>query len=266
MTIVNPKMIKSAGRVLQVLEYFNRDRQTATMSDFSRDLGYPLSSASELLHCLVRLGYLDYDPRARLYSPTTKVALLGAWVQPELFRHGNLLSMMDEVSQRTGELVALSRVIGLSVQYIHSIAATNPICLRIPDGHRTSLLHSAHGRLFLSTYPEMRVRQLVSRINSEEPDPGKHVRWEDLQPELFKIRQINHCVSLDSVAPGSGMVAVLLHSQNDGAPLALGVGGVSTVIQKNADEYLDIMYRAAENHGLSMMVDAPQKPRLVSVR
>lgn len=266
MTTVNPKMIKSAGRVLQVLEYFNRDRQTATMTDFARDLGYPLSSASELLHCLVRLGYLDYDSTARQYSPTTKVALLGAWVQPEFFRHGHLLSMMDEVSQRTGELVALSRVIGLSVQYIHSIAATNPVCLCIPYGHRTSLLRSAHGRLFLSTYPEARIRQLIRRINSEEPDVEKHVRWEDLQPELQKIRQLGYALSLNSVAPGSGMVAILLQTPNNGPHLALGVGGVSTIVERNAEMYLEIMLEAAANHELGGAIEHHPSRETISVQ
>ena len=89
------KMIKSAGRALQVLEYFNSGRPSATMTDFTRDLGYPLSSASELLHCLVSLGYLDYDSVARRYRPTAKVALLGVFVQPELFRQGRLIAMME---------------------------------------------------------------------------------------------------------------------------------------------------------------------------
>jgi DNA-binding IclR family transcriptional regulator len=225
------------------------------MSDFARDLGYPLSSASELLHYLVHLGYLDYDPAARRYSPTPKVALLGAWVQPGFFRHGHLLSMMDEISQRTGELVALSCVIGLSVQYIHHIAATNPVCLCIPHGHRTPLLRSAHGRLFLSTYSETRIRQLIRRINSEEPNPEKHVRWDELEPELQKIRQLGYALSLDSVAPGSGMVALLLRTPNNGPHLALGVGGVSTVIEQNAEMYLEIMHEAAVNNELADAIE-----------
>ena len=209
---------------------------------------------------------MDYDPAVRHYSPTTKVALLGAWVQPEFFRHGHLLSMMDEVSQRTGELVALSRAIGLSVQYIHSIAATNPVCLCIPHGHRTSLLHSAHGRLFLSTYPEPRIRQLVRRINSEEPNAEKHVRWDELQAELIKIRQVGFALSLNSVAPGSGMVAVLLRTPNNGPHLALGIGGVSNIIERNAEMYLEIIYEAAASHGLSGVIEYHLPEETVSVQ
>ena len=45
-------------------------------------------SASMLLRSLVSLGYLHYDPCARTYQPTSRVGLLGSWVEPALLRGG----------------------------------------------------------------------------------------------------------------------------------------------------------------------------------
>ena len=255
MPAASSKMVKSACRVLQILEYFNDERPTASTSDFSREYGYPLSSASELLHCLVSLGYLDYEADCRRYRPTAKVAVLGNSVQPELFRHGHLIAMMDEVAERTGELVVMSRVFGLSVQYIHAIQATNPISLRIPYGHQTSLLHSGHGRLLISTYPKDRLDKLVRRVNSEEPNFDRHVKLDDLNKSLHILRQQGYALSLDAVVPGSGMLALLVRAPNAGSHLAIGIGGVSSIIEKNACELLDIMYDALNNHGLADMIE-----------
>lgn len=80
------RTIKSAHRVLEILEYFDQDRRVATVMEMSRTLNYPQSSTSELLRCLTRLGYLHYNRVRRTYSPTARVALLGAWVKPSLFR------------------------------------------------------------------------------------------------------------------------------------------------------------------------------------
>ncbi|MEJ0045322.1 MAG: helix-turn-helix domain-containing protein [Rhodospirillales bacterium] len=123
MSSLDAKTIKSAERVLHVLEYFDSKRTKATVMEIARQLGYPQSSTSELLRCLVKLGYLNYDRFRRTYEPTARVPLLGAWVQPGLFRHGHLLPMLDEISRATGETVTLSSLVGLEVHYIHVVPA-----------------------------------------------------------------------------------------------------------------------------------------------
>ena len=92
---LDPKKIKSARRALEVLEYFQGDRTEATVMDIARSMGYPQSSTSELLSCLVALGYLTRNRAARTYKPTARVAVLGARVQPKLFRDGRLLGKTD---------------------------------------------------------------------------------------------------------------------------------------------------------------------------
>src|SRR5262245_9190868 len=113
---LDPKKIKSAQRVLEVLEYFNSERQRGTVMDIARTYGYPQSSTSELLSCLVALGYLRLDLRARTYRPSARVAMLGSWVQPDLFRHGAALTLMDELAGDVGATVMLASRVGLAAQ------------------------------------------------------------------------------------------------------------------------------------------------------
>ena len=130
-----PTKVKSAERVLEVLRYFNADRQEATVMDIAREMGYPQSSTSELLQCLVMLGYLHRDRFARTYRPTARVALLGAWVQPRLFRRGHLLPMLDRLAEETGHTVVLASKVVLTMQYIHVVAPR--------DGRPASLAEGA---------------------------------------------------------------------------------------------------------------------------
>src|SRR5271165_3126987 len=140
---LSPKKIKSAQRVLEVLQYFNADREEATVMDIAREMGYPQSSTSELLGCLVALGYLHRDRFARTYRPTARVALLGAWVQPKLFRRGHLLPMIDRLADETGLTVFLASKVGLTVQFIHVVAAREPGQPPLSEGASAPLLHSA---------------------------------------------------------------------------------------------------------------------------
>ena len=83
--------------------------------DLSRSLEYPQSSTSELLRCLTRLGYLHYNRYRRTFSPTARVALLGSWVEPTLFRGGTVLTMDDASTVLTDAdvLVVDDRIAGV---------------------------------------------------------------------------------------------------------------------------------------------------------
>ena len=77
--------IKSAVRVLEVLDFFRQHREPVSLKGIAEQLNYPASSATVLLKNLTAMGYLSYDRAARTYFPTLKVAALGDWISHELF-------------------------------------------------------------------------------------------------------------------------------------------------------------------------------------
>src|SRR5215471_12160295 len=91
---ITGSVVKSAGRVLQVLEFFDDIRRESNVVEIKDALGYPQSSTSALLRSLVELGYLNYNNTSRTYIPTTRVALLGTWIDNDLMRDGGLLETM----------------------------------------------------------------------------------------------------------------------------------------------------------------------------
>jgi hypothetical protein len=96
-------VVKSAGRVLQILEYFDEIQRTANVVEIAEMLKLPQSSTSALLRSLVAMGYLYFDRMARTYVPSCKVALLGNWVNSPLFMGGVVLQCMEELRERTGD-------------------------------------------------------------------------------------------------------------------------------------------------------------------
>jgi hypothetical protein len=62
--------VKSAGRVLQIFEFFDEIQREARVAEIAERLAFPQSSTSILLKCLVDLGYLDYLPEARSFLPS----------------------------------------------------------------------------------------------------------------------------------------------------------------------------------------------------
>lgn len=213
------KQIKSAKRVLEVLEFFNSSRQEATVMDIVREYGYPQSSTSELLSCLVELGFLHRDRYQRTYRPTAKVALLGAWTCPRLFRHGKLLGMMDVLAAETGCTLVLGGMVGLTYNYYHIVPGTAPLR---PGDEPGILTKGPMGRLLLSTFDRLYIRKIVHRLNSEV-DQADRVCCDDLLVEIDQIRKQGFAVS-DGVAEGlGGVIAVRLPHQASDEVLALGM-------------------------------------------
>src|SRR3546814_21202607 len=103
---IEQKTVKSAGRVLEILEYFDDLQRQSTVMEIADALGYPQSSTSALLRSLVGMGYLNYDAHARSYITSTRVALLGSWVNSQFFAEGSLNSLSRN-SDLLGQSVAI---------------------------------------------------------------------------------------------------------------------------------------------------------------
>ena len=238
---LDPKKIKSAQRVLEVLEYFNDERQEATVMDIARSMGYPQSSTSELLGCLVALGYLHRDRYARTYSPSARVALVGAWVQPAFFRGGRLLPMMDELVKEANAPVVLAARVGLEAQHIHTVSPAGQGRASQPVAPKAPLLHSAAGKALISTMDPERVRKLVHRLNAES-DAEMRVSADALIEDLRQIRSQGYAVGHDGVV---GMVAILLPQAGPEERLVLGIRGSAAEVEERTEEWVRLLRSAA---------------------
>src|SRR5262245_24956505 len=98
-------IVKSAGRALQVLEYFDDIRQEARMVEIARALNYPESSTSVLLKSLATIGYLSYDRYKRTYIPTNRVRLLGNWIESSLFENDRILNLMRALNDDSEDTI-----------------------------------------------------------------------------------------------------------------------------------------------------------------
>src|SRR4051812_27531129 len=102
-------LVKSAVRVLEVFELFERERRPCALNEICAALDYPQSSGTVLLKSLVSRGYLSYDRSARTYFPSLRLASLGEWVGPALFgQDGTIFEVLRDLHRATGETVSIA--------------------------------------------------------------------------------------------------------------------------------------------------------------
>ena len=238
--------VKSAGRVLQILELFDEIQREARVSEIAGRLNLPQSSTSMLLKSLVRLGYLDYDPASRSFLPSPRVALLGAWVDKGPVRDGSLVRMLEHLSERTGGTVILAARNAIFSQYVHVLQARTAMRFHVPPGTRRLVVWSATGTALLADSPEAEIGPLVRRTNAEAPPEQPPIALAAVLANLARLRRDGHFFSRGLVTPGAGSIAVPLPRRIDGKgrPLAVAVSGLLDAFARREGEIAAMIHDA----------------------
>jgi DNA-binding IclR family transcriptional regulator len=235
--------VKSAERVLAILEYFQESKRSATVTEIACALGFPQSSTTMLLKSLLKLGYLDYTPQTRKFRPTYRVAVLGSWIQDSLFGNGPLTDIMDAISNATGETVLLGLQNGPHMQYVHIVVPDQGVQLTVHVGILRPMTCSALGRMLLTRKANDQVRAIVRRNNADAEDSAHRVQEQQFMAEMESIRSHGFAESRGKMTAGANVIAMLVPGQPDTAPLAIGVGGPMMRIEERRDEILRVMKR-----------------------
>jgi DNA-binding IclR family transcriptional regulator len=240
------KTVKSAGRVLEILAFFDDLQRHSTVMEIAEGLGYPQSSTSALLRSLVALGYLNYDRYSRTYIPSCRVALLGSWLNSQFITEGAVVSMMKELNEETGDTIVLGVRNSLHVQYIHVIQATNPVRLHMALGTVRPIVASGGGFAVLSALNDAEVVRLVMRSNDELEGKVPRVNARDVLERVASVRQKGYSFTYDMVTPGGGIIAALLPRLADQPHMFVGIGGITDILRAREDELAGLLKRQIE--------------------
>lgn len=236
-------VVKSAVRVLSILEFFDDVQREATVVEVANALAYPQSSTSALLRSLTKLGYLSHDARRRTFIPSKRVALLGHWIDPEVVQEGPLISMMKTLAVETGHVVILAARRGLFSQYVHVIQAASPPTLHLTVGTLRPIAASGTGYALLSTLSNMEITRLVNRINAEAEHESGRVKLRDVLHVVEETRRLGYNYASDVVTPGAGVVSMILPPHGPEPAYAIAIGGVADAVERARDELVALMRR-----------------------
>lgn len=202
------EVVKSVGRVMEVLEAFRRTRRPLSATEVCRELGYPKSSANALLKSLVRLGYVSLDDKSFTYFPTMKVSRLGDWIKDELCLKAR--TILKQLHSETGETITLSKKNDVHMQTIVSIPGIHSITFKLDEGYMAPLFGSAIGTAVLATISDERIDRLWRRAKRSEGAILQPLSFTELFAEVTHARELGYAVAYDQLVPDSGSVAMLV--------------------------------------------------------
>ena len=226
--------VKSAARVLSIFEYFEKRRTPQNLSEISKDLNFPVSSALALLRSIEAMGYLTYDADTKSYFPSVRFAMLGHWIHSRLLEDSAIVQMMEYLSTVTQDTVLLGMQNGLQSQHIHIVHTSQSLSYHPPVGTLRPLLRSVVGRVLLSRQPKEMVGKTVKRINALRIDEGRTFDLNAVMADLEQVRAVGYAYSASMFEPGAAIVGVALPEVEGSIPMALCIGGPVSRISEEA--------------------------------
>jgi len=239
------RIVKSALRVLEVLNLFAERKKALSQTDIYTHLDMPQSSTNFLLRTMIEAGYLTYHRDSRLYFPTPEVLHLGKWLEgfgyDFLFGESVITEVMDEIGDLTGETVAITSQNDIFVHF-HRIKPRNrPPELQVLDGSVFPLTYSSYGQVLLSRQADKQIDRVCRLIRARETNPDRRFDVQKMVYQIIDIRSHDYFYSLNPKLPHAGSVATILPITIAGRDVAIGVGGPSARMEKNLDQIIDAM-------------------------
>jgi DNA-binding IclR family transcriptional regulator len=236
--------VKSALRVLEILELFSEVREPLNLKQISETLGYPSSSCMMLLKSLVKIGYLNFNLATRTYYPGIRVKTLGSWLNSQQLVSEPLEALVRRLHVATKETVVLAIQNDIYIHFIRVIDSSHDIRFFVPEDGMRTLLQSNLGWLMLAQKPKSKIHRICDRIEQEEPRKFSKLHKVRFLQEQENISKQGFCYVPNIPTDRASSIAMLLPCTYNGQQVAVAVGGLVDRLDAHKKQILSSMRSA----------------------
>jgi DNA-binding IclR family transcriptional regulator len=194
--------VKSADRVLDLLELLAHAGREMSHSEIAEILQIPKSSLSQLLKNLIARGYVEGTVNGRGYR--VGEALLS--LSQSAGRMRNLATQSEtflaDLTQKTGESSALNLLRGDDAEVAATILGPHRLVTHMRSGDLAPLYATSGGKAILAYMPSDFQKEYFARVQFERATPKTIHSIKVLRQEIEKIRTKGFAYSHEEWTPG----------------------------------------------------------------
>lgn len=235
--------VKSAGRILDMLEMFATTSEAMSMSRVAEKLGISRSSARGLVSTLTGRGYLarvgaEYRLPAELRT--------GSWVGSARARLLLLAGpVLKEVQQKTGESAFLAVLVDDEIQYVAKYLSANTVRYDASLAHRRPVYCTASGIVMLAHKGPEVAKAILDRVKRTAftphtiTDRAALLRWVD------QARRDGYAVTHGRYIEGASGIAAPVFGPTGEVVAAVAVGGSTARFKKHRKRLVEVVVEQA---------------------
>jgi DNA-binding IclR family transcriptional regulator len=235
--------VKTALRVIEIIETYARERRALPLSELARLLGVPVSSCLALIRTLVDLGYLYETGRRQGYYPTGRLLAMAqriAAADPVLDRVYPTLLELREATRETIVFAKLStegKVVYLEVLDSPHTIRYAPVAGEFREAHANSL-----GKALLSVMDPTARHALLKRYPLTRYNDRTLTTIKAIEADLTASRERGWFMNLGESIPD--VCALAWPLTLSGETYAISVGGPVYRLEPRQEECASVL-RAA---------------------
>jgi IclR family transcriptional regulator, KDG regulon repressor len=199
--------VKSADRVIQILEAVGQRKEGLTHSELSRVLNIPKGSLSFLCSNLLEREYLVFYPETKRYTLGPQIlALTGRFLDDfDITRLGQ--PIIRELSRKHDEDAEITIRKGKEILITCKESCSKPIRRVIAVGDRYPMYATAAGKVILSYFTERELDQYFLSVELKPITKKTITDVEILKSELKKTRAVGLSFNQDEFHEGVSAIA-----------------------------------------------------------
>jgi DNA-binding IclR family transcriptional regulator len=207
-TQASEKTVKSAARVLDLLECLARTQEGMTFAMLQSAMDIPKSSLHALLDVVASRGYVDLAKKKRMYSLGIKTwECSQAYLrQHDIVREAQ--TVMERIAAATNETVQVAKLDGAENVYLAKADSTHPLRLQSEVGARLLAHATGLGKALLAFLPPEEVRQRFSGTRLPRMTANTITDLNHLADELSATRDRGFGIDNEEYTQGLFCVAV----------------------------------------------------------
>jgi IclR family pca regulon transcriptional regulator len=221
--------VASVAKAMRVLETFDKDAASLSLSDIAVRTGLGRSAAQRFIYTLERLGYLDRDEPSKRYMLSKKVY---RFAQHALSANSGLdaaYPFMRALNERTRETISWVEVDRAEIVIIATIPSTLISSVNLPVGTRFPALSSSSGQVLLGYSAPAHVEKIWSISDPSVAQRTKAKNAADMIRLLEQVKAAGFSVTEKNMEQGSISVSAPVH---DRAGRALGAINLSSLTMR----------------------------------
>jgi DNA-binding IclR family transcriptional regulator len=239
---VNPGLVKSAVRVLELFEFAQQVQRPFKAVDLRNALDWPASSTQMILETLVESGHLVFNNTTKHYLPSPRVASMGSWLGDADDSLSGAYEVMLEIASETGLMVALSIENGYSAQCVKIIPGRTAIPVEIREGVRAPLTSSACGFAILMGKTD--AQAITSIQKSRELAKVGTDAYLQVMQKIRQFRRERRALVYGRLWPESCWISVPTPKTYNSVSAAISAGGPIAAMDGREDIVTSIMHAA----------------------
>jgi len=212
--VENTSMNRAVVKALAILEHLVY-KDGRTLVQLAGDLQWPVSSVSDIVKTLTKLGYIHRDSKTRSYVLSAKLMDLGqSYLQKmELYRVS--VPLLGQVSRKF-EAVAGVYLFDPGMRKILLIAEEGGAPhLRFGWQLHGTVLHcSAPGKVVLSSLADSEVTEILNVVGMPQLTPHTITKIGDLLEELLEVRAHGYALDRQETFLDIGCIAIPIMISN----------------------------------------------------